>query len=58
MLEHKKPKAWTAISIEPKTKDRLLSAGSMNDTYDTLIRKLLVLRDRHIQEFEGIVINK
>jgi len=58
MLEHKKYKTWTAISIEPKTKDRLLSIGSMNDTYDTLIKRLLVLRDRHPQEFEGIVITK
>ena len=39
-------KGTTTIQIETKTRDRLVSAGRMKDTYDSVINRLIDLWEK------------
>lgn len=49
---------WKSISVAPETKDELLDLCRKNETYDDFVKRLLVLRKRHLDEFEKIILEQ
>lgn len=50
-------KKFTNISLLPETKNMILVEAKRIDSYDRFLRKLLVLKKRHEEEFAQIEVD-